>query len=439
MTQPNRNGYDNRRALAPQNAAPVTRPQETQLAQQVKTGEIDPEIVNIARLVFNQAQADGTVLTPEKAIAAAFQVLRAQERGEELGRDVYLGTQGNVAGQVIDGYQGLQKRIGRDFQTRYRSLSAEERADRDLNDGDKALACELEVYDMMRQARELGIPYRPPTGYCILRKAAQQPRLPAMRDLRWWMEKVARKDALRQVPGLPQTVDDILDEAALEIEGFQYPPDGARLTLHQARAWVDRQHKLMLDRHNPQGAQERAQQSQGLYDRNHLSNEFADWRLSMAPCPYCKAPSESPAHMHGPDCKFRALAPAALLAQADAAEEENQDAGPFAEVRAFLNSNPACSVVEGERRKWANGCLRLLFGVNTELQAEFVRWAFGAQNADALTSAQCAGIIEFVKPAKVGNEYVPDDKAIQFAGEFRAHLEGADDADAFGDEEEDMG
>lgn len=175
-----------------------------------------------------QTQKDGGEITPAQAITAAYHF---KETGQVMGRDAYVGTKGQVAGRVIQGYQGLaRERNMALYQWRFRDLTDEEKSLHGVQVGDKSLICELDVLAARKQCIEMKIDYRPVIGMTIVRKGDYQ-NVPKNRTMRWVLEKQCKNDALRQV-GEHTSAEDVLDEAGVEA------PEGVHLSIEQAEALV---------------------------------------------------------------------------------------------------------------------------------------------------------------------------------------------------------
>ncbi len=183
----------------------------TTLAQ-VRQASVDPEIIALASAFFA-----GGGITKEAAVRAAYYV---KTTGEVEGRDFYVGTAGNVAGKLIEGYQGIQDRVGRRYQLRYHAPSDAERALYGIREDDHAMICECYVHDDMVAWQAIGFPYEPVVGYCAFAKG-DKPRVPTGRNLDWVLRKSARKDALRQVPGAPDEDDPVNILKAAEERGLR--------------------------------------------------------------------------------------------------------------------------------------------------------------------------------------------------------------------------
>ncbi len=207
-------------ALATQN--------ETQLSQAVQKTAVDPEIIALASAFFTAGE-----MTKEQAVKAAYFFYQT---GQVEGRDSYIGTTGNVSGKVLEGYRGIARDVGRDYEVKYRRPTAAEIEEHSINPKGKALVCEVYVLDIWQRKQRMGLPYEPVIGIAYYPPGAKI-NVPATKTEHWVLQKNARKDALRQVPGVPLDADEVLEEAAaagLHVE----IPDGVQLTAEQARLWV---------------------------------------------------------------------------------------------------------------------------------------------------------------------------------------------------------
>jgi len=194
---------------------------------------ITPEIMARAAAIAADVVAKDGTISPAQALAAAYHFAAT---GEVIGRHSYVGTRGNVAGRVIEGYRGVARELNMArYQWRYRPLTAEERELHDVREGDKALACEVDVLEARQQCILMGIPYQPIIGYTVVRRGDPL-NIPRNRTAYWVLCKQARIDALRQV-GENVEADEVLEDA--RANGIQIEmPDKARLTREQAEATV---------------------------------------------------------------------------------------------------------------------------------------------------------------------------------------------------------
>ena len=211
------------------NDALVTAAQSAPVrVQGIDIDKVPPDVLARAASIMFDVQSTGGTITPAQAITAAYHF---KETGDVMGRDSYVGTKGQVAGRVIQGYQGLaRERNMALYQWQFRDMTPEEKSLHGVQEGDKTLICELTVLAARRQCIDMKIEYRPVLGMTIVRKSDMQ-SVPKNRTLRWVLEKQCKNDALRQV-GEHTSADDVLAEAGVEA------PEGVHLTIEQAEAWV---------------------------------------------------------------------------------------------------------------------------------------------------------------------------------------------------------
>jgi hypothetical protein len=189
--------------------------------------KIDPKVMTRAAAIAASVQAAGGQIHPAQALADAFHF---EQTGEVMGRHSYIGKDGNVTGVILEGYRGVARQLDMSkYQWRYRPLTDEERMAHNVQDGDKALICELTVLAARRQCIEMGIEYQPIMGFTLTHKG-ESIRTPANRDQYWVLCKRARTDALRQV-GENTSAEDVLEEANVEA------PEGY-LSVEQAEEYV---------------------------------------------------------------------------------------------------------------------------------------------------------------------------------------------------------
>jgi len=186
----------------------ATQTQATEIARP-QDNKIPDEILQVAATLHAMALEGGGAISKAAAIRAA-QYMR--DTGETIGRDVYLSTKGKTAGQLLDGYQGVQRRVKRDYYVKYRRPTPEEMEDHEMDPKGRALVCEVYVYDLMERARRVGVPYEPVIGVCYYGPGEEIRVLPT-KTKRWVLEKNALKDALRKVAGVPTTLGEALDMA----------------------------------------------------------------------------------------------------------------------------------------------------------------------------------------------------------------------------------
>lgn len=232
--------------MSAMNDAALVRQSEAPVAAQVSKAGIDPEIVALAAAIYTSAEG----ITKEQAVRAAYHF---RTTGEVMGRDAYIGTQGAVKGQVIEGYRAIERTINQDFQVKYRTLRPDECDMHEIEPGDNALACEVYLLDTWAKCRKMGVPYEPIVGVTVLRKGSNQ-RVPTTKTLHWVMQKQARKDALRQIPGLALDADEVLDAA--DAAGIRVDvPEGAHPTREQAVALLESAAEKPAQRPTPEQAQ----------------------------------------------------------------------------------------------------------------------------------------------------------------------------------------
>lgn len=207
-------------ALATQN--------ETQLSQAVQKTAVDPEIIALASAFFTAGE-----MTKEQAVKAAYFFYQT---GQVEGRDSYIGTTGNVSGKVLEGYRGIARDVGRDYEVKYRRPTAAEIEEHGINPKGKALVCEVYVLDIWQRKQRMGLPYEPVIGIAYYPPGTTI-RVPATKTEHWVLQKNARKDALRQVPGVPLDADEVFEEAAATGLNVEFP-EGAQLSPEQARLMI---------------------------------------------------------------------------------------------------------------------------------------------------------------------------------------------------------
>jgi len=207
------------------NDALITPEEREKSLTQAAEQKIAPEIIATAAAIWRASE--GTI-SKEAAIRAAFHF---QTTGEVLGRDSYVGTKGSAKGQVIEGYRAVLRNIRQPYQTRFRPMNRDEFVLHELADGDLGLVCELDLLNMRRECITHGIPYAPILGITVLRKG-EKLQVPATKTRYWVLQKQARDDAFRQIPGAG------LDDEAAALARNITVPEGARLDETQAAALV---------------------------------------------------------------------------------------------------------------------------------------------------------------------------------------------------------
>jgi hypothetical protein len=250
-------------APAPEQTRQLARQSEGVLAQVT----MDPRLLMAAKAIqlMSGKNEDGTPkISDEMAIAAA---LYQAGTGQLVGRDFYV----NDKVGRMEGYRGVARdasdRGAGELELRYRPLTAAENAEHEIEPGDIAYACEVYQLRAWRVAQRMSVEartpctYQPITGIGVVREIEKYDRKSTQKWLesekrserqpkaQWrkldleggmtWAKKArnrAYKDALRHVPGAPATVDEVLEEGALQ--GVERPEMGARLNMDQAQEWV---------------------------------------------------------------------------------------------------------------------------------------------------------------------------------------------------------
>jgi len=238
----------------------LARPGESVLAGV----EMDPRILMAAKAIqiMSGKNDDGSPkIGDEMAIAAA---LYQAGTGQLVGRDFYV----NDRVGRMEGYRGAARdaadRGAGEMQIEYRQMTNDEIAENEIQPGDSTYVCEVYQLRAWKLAQSIGKPYKPIVGIGIIREIEkydkkstqgwnaatrhydslprQQWRLLTLEGGMTWAKKArnrAYKDALRHVPGVPASVDEVLEEGTLQ--GVELPAEGARLDMERARAWVESQ------------------------------------------------------------------------------------------------------------------------------------------------------------------------------------------------------
>ena len=209
-------------ALATQN--------ETALSAAVQKTAVDPEIIALASAFYTAGE-----MTKEQAVKAAYFFYHT---GQVEGRDSYIGTTGNVSGKVLEGYRGVAREVGRDYEVKYRRPTNEEIEEHGINPKGKALVCEVYVLDIWQRKQAMGLPYEPVIGIAYYPPGTAI-RVPATKTEHWVLQKNARKDALRQVPGIPLDAGEVFEEAAAMGIKVEPLPNGAEPSTDQAILMVN--------------------------------------------------------------------------------------------------------------------------------------------------------------------------------------------------------
>ncbi len=181
-----------------------------------------------------------------------------------MGRNPLIGELYAIPGKgVTDGYRGLIKdaKPG-NYHLRYRPLTPEEIKEHDIKSGDIAKACELYLFEEMKQCREFGIPYEPTIGIGIVReeeryqttrwdeRRRQKVKLPrdqwqpidppTGRSWAWKAEIRAMKDALRRA-GVQYVDREEVEELRREAEAMGVDTTGAETAEHILQLTVQHQ------------------------------------------------------------------------------------------------------------------------------------------------------------------------------------------------------
>jgi hypothetical protein len=237
--------------------------------QALDEAQLDPRLLMAAKamqLMAGQDKDGNPNITGDMAIAAA---LYQAGTGQMLGRDFYV----NEKVGRMEGYRGVardanERGVG-EVQIKYRPLAAEEAEDHEIQAGDTAVACEVYQLRAWNMAQRMGQRYEPIVGIGIIRKVEKydkkstqrwddnQRRYVQLPESNWrqatleggmtWRKKAqnrAYKDALRHTPGMPASPEEVIADAAANLD--ELPPEAARLTMEQAQAWVE-QHGISGD------------------------------------------------------------------------------------------------------------------------------------------------------------------------------------------------
>lgn len=475
---PNTNGgtpaYDPKRALAP--------------AQQTALASLADEQAQKAAQLYKALLPNGSKLSDTEALAGAMYA-------RATGLDPIRGEFYIVPGiGVAPGYKGEQKQKAAKthFHYRFRPMTPEECTWHGITAKDIGVVCVFIDIDLAAEMRHLGLEYTPTEGIGVLREdetynteewrdnpqngrryKAKLPRdkwtpgePPKGRTWTWKAQQRSLKDALNHTPGfeymaqeLEETAEEILARGAAAVDGFEYPPEGARLGVDQARAWVDQQRRRELWRNDPDYAAAQLTKAQEMSVRSTLTRQYDDFVMSDQPCPHCGTRGSLP--LHANDCPFRTLYPnAAKLPEPKpptdveegqyvdeprtedefdalvSAREElglDQQAADAAELdRVHQQLQQAAHDGElGEpddqlkRRLW--GALGNLFGADDKGKKEFLKWAYKVDSSKELTIGMVWGVINFVNAEPVGGDWVPCDEALAFLRTFRRAVLGQDE------------
>lgn len=237
--------------------------------QALDEAQIDHRLLMAAKAIQLMAGQDNDgnpKITGDMAIAAA---MYQAGTGQLLGRDFYV----NDKVGRMEGYRGVardanERGVG-EVQIKYRPLTAQEAEWHEVQPGDTAVVCEVYQLRAWNMAQRMGQRYEPIIGIGVIRKVekydkkttqrwddgqrryVQQPesnwRQAALEGGMTWHKKAqnrAYKDALRHTPGMSASPDEVIADAAMNLD--ELPPETARLTMEQAQAWVE-QHGISGD------------------------------------------------------------------------------------------------------------------------------------------------------------------------------------------------
>lgn len=230
--------------------------------QALDEAQIDPRLLMAAKaiqLMAGQDRDGAPNISGDMALAAA---MYQAGTGQMLGRDFYV----NDKVGRMEGYRGVardanERGVG-EVQIKYRSLTAEEATDHEIEAGDTAVACEVYQLRAWNVCQRMGQRYDPIVGIGVIRKVekydkkttqrwddnqrryVQQPesawRQSTLEGGMTWRKKAqnrAYKDALRHTPGMPASPEEVIADNAMHLD--ELPPEAARLTMEQVQAWVD--------------------------------------------------------------------------------------------------------------------------------------------------------------------------------------------------------
>ncbi len=217
-------------APAPEGAqsTALALPREIALMQTV-----DSELAQRALAIYLSRQS-AKPISPARAISAA---LNERETGHREGRDFYVDEKMGL----VPGYRGLMRDNaeagGGSHMEQYRPMNGAEATEHEIKAGDTATICELTQIHVFRQAREVGLTYRPVLGIGIVRareKVYDGQPINLTGGYTW--ERKARnrsyKDALRHA-GYAAQASEVLDEA--EQNGVHVEiPEGEHISVEQA-------------------------------------------------------------------------------------------------------------------------------------------------------------------------------------------------------------
>lgn len=237
--------------------------------QALDEAQIDHRLLMAAKAIQLMAGQDNDgnpKITGDMAIAAA---MYQAGTGQLLGRDFYV----NDKVGRMEGYRGVardanERGVG-EVQIKYRPLTAQEAEWHEVQPGDTAVVCEVYQLRAWNMAQRMGQRYEPIIGIGVIRKVEKYDKKTTQRwddgqrryvqqpESNWrqatleggmtWHKKAqnrAYKDALRHTPGMSASPDEVIADAAMNLD--ELPPETARLTMEQAQAWVE-QHGISGD------------------------------------------------------------------------------------------------------------------------------------------------------------------------------------------------
>lgn len=229
--------------------------------QALDEAQIDHRLLMAAKAIQLMAGQDNDgnpKITGDMAIAAA---MYQAGTGQLLGRDFYV----NDKVGRMEGYRGVardanERGVG-EVQIKYRPLTAQEAEWHEVQPGDTAVVCEVYQLRAWNMAQRMGQRYEPIIGIGVIRKVEKYDKKTTQRwddgqrryvqqpESNWrqatleggmtWHKKAqnrAYKDALRHTPGMSASPDEVIADAAMNLD--ELPPETARLTMEQAHAWV---------------------------------------------------------------------------------------------------------------------------------------------------------------------------------------------------------
>ncbi len=392
--------------------------------------QIDPRLAMAAKVIQAMAGLDKDgkpAISADMALAAA--VYQAGT-GQVLGRDFYL----NEKVGRMEGYRGvardaIERGVG-EVQVEYRSLTAEEAEDHEIQPGDTAVVCEVYQLRAWRMAQGIGKRYKPIEGVGVVRKIEKYDRKSTQRwndgqrryeqlpESQWrpaqleggltWRKKAqnrAYKEAMRHVPGGLASAAEVLEEGTMG-GMVEQPPATAKLTMDQALAWV----------------------------REHMADDAKEGEFTIQP---------PPVKINLPiDAEFESLPsatndPTVQGALAMAAEKRNgatptpapapvEDDKPFLREPRPRSPDMAIAALRYAAEnakpehiaKITNGRFGALVGImdtkpfDTQMRHALLRAVFGVESAKDLTPAQKYALVLWSKIDKIDDAWTMSAEAI---------------------------